>query len=208
MKEQIHLLVFACIAACSTNIIFAQREKNETKYFDWLNNKDTNQPVNNPNAKKLPLVKVHGNKFVNERGDTILFRGISIADPDKIEQEGRWNKNLFVKIKEYGATLVRLPVHPVPWRMRTPEKFLQLLDQAVEWCTELGMYVIIDWHSIGNLEMELFQSPEYVTTRKETYEFWRVIALHFQGNNTVAFYELFNEPTVFHGKLGRMSWSE
>jgi hypothetical protein len=153
-------------------------------------------------------VKVHGNKFVDERGDTILFRGVSIADPDKIEQQGRWNRNLFVKIKEYGATLVRLPVHPVPWRMRTPEKFLQLLDQAVEWCTELGMYVIIDWHSIGNLEMELFQSPEYVTTRKETYEFWRTIALHFQGNNTVAFYELFNEPTVFHGKLGRMSWSE
>jgi aryl-phospho-beta-D-glucosidase BglC (GH1 family) len=92
--------------------------------------------------------------------------------------------------------------------MRTPIKYLPLLDQAVEWCTELGMYVIIDWHCIGNLGMELFQNPEYNTTKQETYEFWRTIAIHFKGNNTVAFYELFNEPTLYNGQLGSMTWSE
>jgi aryl-phospho-beta-D-glucosidase BglC (GH1 family) len=133
---------------------------------------------------------------------------LAVADPDKLEQEGHWNKTLFVKAKEMGATIVRIPVHPVPWRMRTPVKYLELLDQAVGWCTELGMYVIIDWHSIGNLGMELFQDPVYSTTRKETYEFWRTIARHFNGHNTPAFYELFNEPTLFFGQLGRMSWTE
>jgi hypothetical protein len=208
MKKVVLTLFILSALLCSTNIVNAQRDNKETKYFDWLSNQDVNRPVNNPNAKKLLLIKVKGNRFVNASGDTILFRGVAIADPDKIEQEGRWNKKLFVQVKEYGATLVRLPVHPVPWRMRTPEKFLQLLDQAVDWCTELGMYVIIDWHSIGNLGMELFQNPEYVTTRQETYEFWRTIALHFRGNNTVAFYELFNEPTLYNGQLGSMSWSE
>ena len=70
------------------------------------------------------------------------------------------------------------------------------------------MYVDIDWHSIGNLKMELFQDPMYDTTQKETYEFWRTIARHFAGNNTVAFYEIFNEPTTFRGQLGSISWSE
>ena len=70
------------------------------------------------------------------------------------------------------------------------------------------MYVIIDWHSIGNLKMELFQNPMYDTTQRETYEFWRAIAGHFVGNNTVAFYELFNEPTTFRGRLGSVTWSE
>lgn len=70
------------------------------------------------------------------------------------------------------------------------------------------MYVVIDWHSIGNLGMELFQDPSYNTSHTETYEFWRTIAEHFQGNNTAAFYELFNEPTLNFGKLGSMSWSE
>jgi len=104
--------------------------------------------------------------------------------------------------------LVRIPVHPVAWRERTPAKYLQLLDQAVEWCTDLGMYIIIDWHSIGNLKMELFQDPMYNTTQKETFEFWQAISRHFSGNNTVAFYELFNEPTTYRGQLGNISWAD
>jgi len=156
----------------------------------------------------MPLVQVHGNKFVTETGDTLLFRGLSISDPDKIEHEGRWNKNHFEKVKDMGAMLVRIPVHPVAWRERTPEKYLELLDQAVEWCTDLKMYIIIDWHSIGNLNMELFQNPMYDTTKKETYEFWRTIVSHFRGHNTVAFYEIFNEPTIHRGQLGSMTWPE
>ena len=193
----------------TTTILEAQRSMKNPKLFDWENDFDVvYRSVNNPNGKELPLIKIKGNKFVNEKGDTILFRGVAIADPDKIEQEGKWNKNLFVKVKEFGATIVRLPVHPAAWRTRTPSKYLPLLDQAVDWCTELGMYVIIDWHSIGNLGMELFQNPEYNTTKQETYEFWRIIAIHFKGNNTVAFYELFNEPTLDNGQLGSMTWSE
>ncbi|RPI04558.1 MAG: glycoside hydrolase family 5 protein [Ignavibacteriae bacterium] len=203
------IISLAAALVCAFYLGDAQQTKKQKNLFDWNNNFDPeHQPVNNPNAKKLPLIMVKGNKFVNVLGDTILFRGVAVADPDKLEQEGKWNRNLFVKLKEYGATLVRIPVHPVPWRMRTPLKYLPLLDQAVDWSTELGMYVIIDWHCIGNLGMELFQNPEYVTTKQETYEFWRTIALHFRGNNTVAFYELFNEPTLFNGQLGSMSWSE
>ena len=166
------------------------------------------RPRENPDARKLPLIRVEGNKFVDSQGETILFRGISISDPDKIEKQGHWNRAHFEHVKELGANLVRIPVHPSTWRERTPAKYLDMLDQAVAWCTELDMHVIIDWHSIGNLKMELFQNPMYDTTQRETYEFWRAIARHFAGNNTVAFYELFNEPTTFRGQLGSVSWSE
>jgi hypothetical protein len=166
------------------------------------------RPTTNPDAKKLSLIKVQGNKFVDSNGQVILFRGVSIADPDKLELQGHWNKEHFVHIKELGATLVRIPVHPAAWRQRTPAKYLVLLDQAVQWCTELNMHVIIDWHSIGNLKMELFEQPIYDTTPGETNQFWRTIARHFNGNNTVAFYELFNEPTTARGQMGTVSWSD
>ena len=189
MNKKVFIVFLAGVLFCAAHLMEAQQSKNDTKLFDWNNSFDQERrPVNNPNAKKLLLIKVKGNRFVNASGDTIVFRGTAIADPDKLEQEKQWNKNIFLRVKEFGATLVRIPVHPVPWRMRTPVKYLQLLDQAVEWCTELGMYVIIDWHSIGNLGMELFQDPMYSTTRQETYEFWRTIAMHFRGNNTFAFY--------------------
>jgi hypothetical protein len=102
--------------------------------------------------------------------------------------------------------LVRIPIHPIAWRERTPENYLKLLDQAVVWCTEDSLYVDIDWHSIGNLEEGLFQDPMYNTTKQETFNFWRTIASHFAGNNTIACLELFNEPTDFYGKLGDVSW--
>src|SRR5262249_12832241 len=102
-------------------------------------------------AKKLPLIAVKGTKFVDPEGNPILFRGSAIADPDKIESQGHWNKDHFVKVKEMGAKVVRIPVHPVAWRGRKPVEYIKLLDQAVQWCTELDMYVDLDWHSIGNL---------------------------------------------------------
>ena len=176
-------------------------------YHAWWKEEYLQTPAKNPKAKLLPLIMVKGNKFVKANGETILFRGVSIADPDKIDHEGHWNKLLFEKAKEMGVMLVRIPVHPVAWRERTPLKYLSLLDSAVSWCTDLGMYVDIDWHSIGNLEMELFQDPMYNTTLRETYEFWQTISKHFTGNNTVAFYELFNEPTTYRGQLGNISWT-
>lgn len=174
----------------------------------WYQDGPWTAPKSNPKAKLLPLIRVEGNRFVNEKGEKILFRGLSISDPDKIERQGHWNKMHFEKVRETGAMIVRIPVHPVAWRERTPARYLELLDQAAEWCTDLGMYIIIDWHSIGNLGMELFQDPMYNTSKTETYRFWRNIAQHFTGNNTVAFYEFFNEPTIYRGQLGSMSWAE
>ena len=173
---------------CASSIAFAQ-----TKHHEWWKDLPLNRPLNSPNAKKLPLISVRGNKFVDPDGKAILFRGLSISDPDKVEHQGHWNKEHFAKVKEMGTMVVRIPVHPVAWRERTPMEYLKLLDQAVEWCTELGMYIMVDWHSIGNLKSGLFQDPMYDTSLQETFSFWRTIAAHYRGNNTVAFYEFFNE---------------
>ena len=202
MKNRVRILFILLTAVCSAYSLQAQDAK------PWFKDGAWQRPVQNPKAKVLPRISVKGNKFVNPEGETILFKGLAISDPDKLEKEGHWSKSHFEKIKDMGAKIVRIPVHPVAWRERTPDKYLMLLDQAVEWCTDLGMYVLIDWHSIGNLGMELFQNPMYNTSKQETYQFWRTIAQHFKGNNTVAFYELFNEPTVYNGQLGTISWGE
>ncbi len=201
-------IVFLLALFSLTLIQTLPAQETEQDYHAWWRSDFRGWPRRNPQAKMLPLISVQGNHFVNAQGDTILFRGLSISDPDKVEHQGYWNKEHFEHVKDMGAALVRIPVHPVAWRERTPEKYLELLDQAVEWCTDLGMYIIIDWHTIGNLNMELFQNPMYNTTQKETFEFWRAIARHFRGHNTVAFYEIFNEPTIYRGQLGSSTWEE
>ncbi len=183
-------------------------QRNNSEPHGWWHGERTFLHAESKDKKLLPLISVKGNHFVNPSGEVILFKGVSIGDPDKIDHEGHWDKSLFEHIKDFGAMIVRIPVHPVAWRKRTPKHYLSLLDSAVSWCTAEGIYVDIDWHSIGNLETELFQDSMYNTTLKETYEFWRTIAHHFNGNNTIAFYEIFNEPTSYRGQLGNISWGK
>ncbi len=160
-------------------------------------------------------VSVQGNHFVTADGKTIVFRGLDSSDPDKLERNGQWNKHYFEMVKSWGANVVRIPVHPAAWRIHGKENYLKLLDQGVAWANEEGLYVIIDWHSIGNLyggkffpaSSELYPPTAYDTTREETFDFWRTLAKHYQGNNTVAFFELFNEPAL-GGKMGEATWPQ
>ena len=101
------LFIYLAVSGPITSLNAQQIKPN---YYDWANTPDVNRPVNNPNAKKMSLIRVLGNRFVNAHGDTILFRGLAIADPDKLEQQGRWNRDLFVRVKEFGAMIVRIPV--------------------------------------------------------------------------------------------------
>ena len=156
----------------------------------------------------LTFIHVEGNQFVNGHGDTVVFMGVNISDPDKLARNGRWSKQHLAAVKEWGANLVRVPVHPVAWRTRGKDAYFELLDQAVMWASELDMHLIIEWHSIGNLKTELFQHPQYDTTKTETFAFWRAVAHRYAGIPTIAFYELFNEPTTFNGTLGRVTWQE
>jgi len=158
-------------------------------------------------SAQLPQVTVSGNKFM-AGGKAVVFRGLNASDPDKLQRDGHWNTAYFDSVKNWGATIIRLPVHPSTWRKRGTEAYLQLLDSGAKWAADRGLYVIIDWHSIGNLRTEMYQNDYYETTRRETYAFWRTMAQHFKGNTTVAFFELFNEPTLMNGQLGTCSWQD
>jgi endoglucanase len=158
-------------------------------------------------ACELPKITVRGNEFYAEN-KIFVFRGLNTSDPEKLAKQDHWNFAYFETMKSWGANVVRFPIHPATWRRLGKENYLKLLDQGVRWACELRMYVILDWHSIGNIQTEMFQADSYETTKKETYEFWRTMAKHFKGNNTVAFFEIFNEPTTYNGQLGTCTWQE
>lgn len=159
-------------------------------------------------TKRLPRIRVVDNRFVNEAGVTVVFQGVGIADPDRLVREGHWTEELFKTIHNWGANVVRIPIHPVAFRERGRDEYFKLLDQGITWANAAELYVIIDWHSMGNLARGLFQEPRYETTKEETYEFWRSIAFRYQQVSTTAMYELFNEPTRYGGQLGKVSWAE
>ncbi len=154
-------------------------------------------------------IRVQGNQFIEENGKPFIFRGVNITDPDKLQKQKQWQKGIFIELAEnWGVNSIRIPVHPIAWRGRGKMEYLKLLDQAVVWANDLGIYLIFDWNSMGYLPTEQFQHPIYDTTIKETRDFWRTIAFRYQGIATVAIYDLFNEPTTIRNSLGRRNWSE
>ncbi|MEW2920584.1 cellulase family glycosylhydrolase [Muricauda sp. ANG21] len=180
MKFLKKLILFLCVNAFFLNISFGQGG--------------------------LDRISVKGNSFVNQKGDTLVFRGMSTSDPDKLELDGLWNKNYFNEIKDWGANLIRFPIHPSRVRNRGFQEYLKLLDDGIKWAGELGVYVVLDWHSIGNIETGIYLLDMYDTTKKETYNFWKVMAERHGKNNTVAFYEIFNEPTTNDNRYGALDW--
>lgn len=160
-------------------------------------------------------ISVQGNHFVNEYGKPIVFYGLATSDPAVLDQGGHWKAPYFDAVKSWHANAIRFAVHPAYWRKTGSTNYLHLLDQGVRWAAERGMYVVIDWHSMGNLARGKFwlqpsETPEtchYTTTREETFAFWQTIAQQYGTNHTVAFYELFNEPVNCCG-LGECSWLE
>lgn len=155
---------------------------------------------------QLPWIKVEGNSFVDESRNRVTFKGLNASDPDKLVKDGQWNPRYFEEVKSWGANLVRFPIHPRAWRSRGKAEYLKLIDKGVAMAKDAGLYVVLDWHSIGNLRTEVFQRDSYITTKAETFNFWREMAIRYGDNSTVAFFELFNEPTTASGKFGKISW--
>ena len=120
---------------------------------------------------QLDRISVSGNSFVDPSGKEIVFRGYSSSDPDKLESQGDWNQEYFEEMKRWGANLVRFPIHPTAWNKRGKEAYLKLLDDGIKWAGDQGMYVIIDWHSIGNLRTEMYQDDMYKHHSKRNLRF-------------------------------------
>ena len=160
------------------------------------------------NPGEMELILVDGKNFVTSTGEIIVFHGLNVSDPDKLANDGKWTRAHFEEAKNWGANIIRLPIHPARWRDRGQEEYLQLLDQAVSWANELELYLIFDWHSIGNLKEEKFQHEMYITDLEETHEFWDIVSERYADEPVVAMYELYNEPTVTGERFGELSWEE
>ena len=158
-------------------------------------------------------LSVRGNVVVDESGKVFTLRGMNIADPSKLAYDKRWSKQIFSEAKRWGANTVRYPIHPLSWRKEGKDWHLARLDEAVKWANELGLYLILDWHSIGNLHAGMYQHPMYETDMVETSNFWKTIAFRYKDVPTIAVYELFNEPTYDYigngvNSLGPVTWQE
>ena len=149
-------------------------------------------------ASPLSRLAVDGNRIVDEEGNTVMLRGISLVD---IGAQRLWYGGFewpidFITGEGWYPNVVRLPVYPpkvqgyrspypFPFTPAGNEQYYQtLLKPLVNYATEQGLYVIIDFHQISDTD-------EY--HHQQALDFWTFIAPRFAGHPNVIF-EVFNEP--------------
>ena len=156
-------------------------------------------------------LKVQGNRIVDPEGNTVVLKGLNICYPSIIKQTGHWSEDYFRELAGWGAKLVRVPIDPGSYRRLGARGTFEMLDEAIRWSKKYGMYVIIDWHSIGNPVSGIFQDPwqeDLRTTEKEMKEFWREAARRYKDEPAAPFYEIFNEPAAMTWKGGSLPWEK
>lgn len=210
------LVVGSALAACSANTPhkselnhgFASAQKTDAEFWN-IPYPQSFDPATL--SQPQDFLSVKGAKVVDESGNTFVLRGVNIADPAKLAYDGQWGERLFAEVADWGANAVRIPIHPLGWRRMGQDWYFARLDEAVRWANAHNMYLILDWHVIGNIQSSLYQHPMYETNMDETRKFWQSVALRYRGVPTLAVYELYNEPThdfIGNGaeSLGKASW--
>ena len=131
-------------------------------------------------------VRVEGNKFIAPDGNELIFRGLCFSDPVKLLSDGQWTEKHFAEAADWGANVVRFAVHPKHINSLGWEETFKTMDQGIEWAKKYNLYVIMDWHSIGNLKDAKFTNEMYNTDLEETFKFWRTVAQRYADEPAVA----------------------
>ena len=137
---------------------------------------------------------VENGKLIDENGNTVQLYGMSTHGiawfPQYINYESLrtlrddWNTNcirLAMYTAEYGGYCAG----------GDKEQLKQLVKDGVSYATELGMYVIVDWHILSDCDPN--------QNKDEAIAFFREMAEVFVNNDNVL-YEICNEPN------GGTSW--
>ena len=130
---------------------------------------------------------VSGTQLVDGSGNAVQLRGVSTHGigwfPEYV------NYDAFATLKnDWGANVVRLAMYAKEGNGYTTggnqEELKQIIDNGVSYATDLGMYVIIDWHVLNYNPME---------TVDAAVAFFTEMSAKYAGNTNVI-YEICNEP--------------
>lgn len=141
-------------------------------------------------AKKPSALHIEGTKVVNASGKTVTLKGVSTHGIAWFPQYV--NKKCFQSFKKMGANTIRLAFYSDDSAGYSKSLYSKV-DEGVKAATELGMYVIIDWHILSD------GNPK--TNQAKAKQFFTYFAQKYAGQTNVL-YEICNEPN------GNVTWKK
>ncbi len=214
MKKQ-SISSFLAVFFLISLFAFPMLKSNDTKI---LENEST---LPKKTASNDDWLSVEGNRIVDAQGFPVLLSGINWFGFETSNQgfDGLWDTRLddaLDLITDLGFNLLRIPlcVQLVnEWRTGgtprlvsvnnyiNPELVnilsIDLLDMALEFCSQRGLKVMLDMHRVVSSHMtNLWYYQGYTT--EDWIECWRWLAARYAGDDTIIAMDIFNEP---HGDV-------
>lgn len=147
-------------------------------------------------------LNVKGTDLVNQNGEKFQLFGLSTHGLQWFSKIV--NFDTFCAIQEnFGNNVFRLALYPDengycnggPTRK---QQMLETLKRGIDIATQLGLYVIIDWHMVG-ASNPLDKNP--LTYLNEAKEFFSYISEYYKDQDNIL-YEIMNEPN------GSTTWAD
>lgn len=137
---------------------------------------------------KLKLDGVH---LVDEKGERIQLMGMS-------SHGLQWFDNCYTKesiaflVKNWGINIFRAAMYIGENGYATKPHLADKVDQIVEWCEDLGVYVMIDWHVLTPGDPNAWLTSQGASTGLAI-DYWKSVATKYKDKKHVL-YETANEP--------------
>jgi endoglucanase len=191
-----------------TDVVSAETEETAAENVESEEN-DTNVENQNTNGEgtemdgKTPVeaygaLQVQGNRLTDANGNQVQLKGISTHGLSWYPQYV--NEDFFRQMRdEWNVDVVRLAMYTAEYNgycvgdENNKQTLKNVISEGVNHATNLGMYVIIDWHILSD------SNP--LQNKDEAKKFFAEMAERYQGYDNII-YEICNEPN------SGTSWSD
>jgi len=145
-------------------------------------------------------LSVRGNELL-AGGKPIVLRGVAVGDPI-LARQGRPLSDYQRIARYWHANVVRISLHPSVWKHSPHGLVLDALGREIDAALGDGMYVILDWHTIGwpngyyePIAKDWTDDPAdlYDSNFDLAKDFWEAASARFGKDGRIVF-ELWNEP--------------
>ena len=159
-----------------------------------VTNTGTYTPTSTGVRTSVPPVTAHGalsvkgSNLVDQSGRKVQLYGMSTHG---LSWYGDYvNYNAFKTLRDdWNTNCVRLALYPRDYNGYltggNKQQLLQYIYNGIDYATQLGMYVIVDWHVLNYNPNE---------TKQEAIDFFTQVASRYRNYNNIL-YEICNEPT-------------
>jgi len=173
-----------------------ESDKNGNENNDKKSEEKTDEKTTGTEVEKHGQLSVSGTDIVDKNGDKYRLKGVSTHGlswyPEYI------NKECFKDLRDnWNVNVIRLAMYTDDYNGYcsggNKEELKKLVKNGIDYATELGMYVIVDWHVLSE------GNP--LTYKGEAINFFNEISSEYRNNDNII-YEICNEPN------GSATWND